>query len=119
MDNFIIVVLGIVVLIAGILFKILVADIKEIKADAWEIKNNRNHISKIEENQIKRKIANNRKLTAALIENLDKKYEPIVTWWSGETGEYQIKDLTDDEKTVKKLRQQADELERESNVTEV
>lgn len=98
-------------------------ELKELKDDMWEVKYNRNHISRIEQGIIENGIRENKKLIEELTTSLDKKVEPIeqITHYSYAFGEkrqehtkvlgYKIVDLTDKEKTINKIRELADELE--------
>ena len=101
-------------------------ELKELKDDMWEVKYNRNHISRIEQGVIERGIRENKKLIEELATSLEKKVEPIerISHYSYAFGEeeehtrvvgYKVVDLTEEEKTINKLREQADKLEREQH----
>ena len=90
--------------------------IKDIDEGLEEILNNRNHISRIEQNNIEQTGEVNRKIINALADEMDKKIKPVIplSQFGGgymvPTG-YVLVDLTEDEKKANKLKKELRELE--------
>ena len=102
LNKLLIISVGIALLVTLVAFVVIFNELKEVKQKLWGL-------DEVKYGNLERKAQTNRNLIESLAEKANAKVAPVGLFELG------IVALTEAEKTAKKLRQQADELEREQN----